>query len=246
MPTKKATANGRRATAQAPLWERERGEVLAAAKAIHRDGLVVATSGNVSARVRDSQRRSLMAITASSTSYEGMALGDIVVVDMEGDPVLGDAIPSVESLVHAAVYAARADVNAIVHTHSVYASALAVAGIPIPPIIDEMVAHLGDSVQVAQYGFPGTEELGEHVVAALSERNAVLLKNHGALAVGGSVDEAVRACQLLERLAHIYVVARSMGRSRQLPADALSAQVGLFHMRQEARRTESDGTGLSS
>ena len=217
-------------------WVYERSAVLEAAKIIHHDGLVVATSGNVSARVADESGRKLMAVTASSIGYEELALDDIVVVDFEGDPVWGDAIPSTESLLHSAIYSARPDVNAVVHTHSVYASALAVANMPIPALIDEMVVYLGDSVQVAEYGFPGSEELAGRVVAALGERNAVLLRNHGVVGVGHSATEAVRGCQLVERMAHIYVVATTLGRATPLPADVVATEVELFRMRQQAKR----------
>ena len=209
--------------------------MLAAAKAIYRDGLVVATSGNVSARVTDATGRRLMAITASSTGYEAMALDDIVVVDFEGEPVLGDAIPSSESLMHGAIYAARPDVNAVVHTHSVYASALAVAGLAIPALIDEMVVYVGDSVQVAEYGFPGTEELAAQVVAAQGERNAVLMRHHGAVSVGNTMAEALNVCHLVEHMAHIYVAAKSLGHEHGLPADVVATELELFRMRQQSK-----------
>jgi L-fuculose-phosphate aldolase len=164
-----------------------------------------------------------------------MALEHVVVVDFEGEPVWGDAMPSSELLMHAAIYAARPDVDAIVHTHSVYASALAVAGQAIPALIDEMVVHVGDSVQVAGYGFPGTRELAERVVAALGERNAVLMRNHGVVGVGKTMTEALHVCQLVERMAHIYVVARTLGHDHLLPADVAAAELELFRMRQQAK-----------
>ena len=216
-------------------WAAERAEVLEAAKTIHREGLVVGTSGNVSARVLDSQGGSLMAITASSKAYEEMVIDDVVVVDLEGDPVLGDAVPSTESLLHAAIYAARSDVNAVVHTHSVYASALAVAGLEVPALIDEMVVYLGESVRVAEYGFPGSEELAERALAALGERNAVLLRNHGVVGVGNTVSEAVMACRLVEHLAHVYAIARGVGQVNALPDEVLATEVELFRMRQASK-----------
>ena len=220
---------------EAPLWAKERTQVLDAAKAVYREGLVVATSGNVSVRLHDQAGRDLMAVTASSVAYQEMALDDVVVVDFEGDPVLGDAIPSTETLMHSAIYQARPDVSAVVHTHSVYASALAVAGVPVPALIDEMVVHLGGSIQVAEYAFPGTEELAEHVVSALGERNAVLLRNHGLVGVGGSVAEALRVCQLAERMAHIYLLTTLLGAGDPLPDEIVDAELELFRMRQQSK-----------
>ena len=218
-------------TGAANEWHGEREAVLRAAQAMHRDGLVVETSGNVSARVSDGAR-GLIAITASGVPYPTMTLDDVVVVEHDGEPVLGDALPSTELLCHAAVYRARPDVGAVMHTHSTYASALAVAGVPIPPLIDEMVVMLGDSVQVADYAFPSTKELGESAAAALGERNAVLLRNHGLIGVGKSVDDALKACRLAEHLAKVFVLARLLGNVGELPPDAVHAEVELFRMRQ--------------
>ena len=105
--------------------------------------LVSGTSGNVSARLSDG----LMAITPMGKSYDGMTADDIVVVDGDLNPVEGDLMPSSESLLHVAIYAARPDVGGIVHTHAVYSSAVAAAGLAIPPIVDEMVVNLGGAVE---------------------------------------------------------------------------------------------------
>lgn len=226
----------------APDWLHERTEVLEAARAIHQSGLVVATSGNASARCSGPGGEDLMAVTASGRDYGSMTLDDIVVVDWEGDPVHGEAIPSTESLMHARIYRSRPDVHAVVHTHSVYASALAVAGEPIPPLIDEMVVHLGDTIRVADYAFPGSEELAASVVAALGERNAVLLKSHGAVGVGHTMREALYACQLVERMAHIYVAARALHSSATLPDEVVAAEMELFRMRQHAHASHRDGS----
>lgn len=204
-----------------------------AAQTMHREGLVVETSGNVSARVREG-KRDLIAITASGTAYESMTLEDIVVVDHEGEPVLGSAVPSTELLMHAAIYQARSDVGAVMHTHSTYASALAVAGLAIPALIDEMVVSLGESIQVSAYASPSSEEMGEAVVTALADRNAALIKNHGFVGVGRDVRAALKACRLGEQMAKIFVLARGVGNADPLPATAVQAEVELFRMRQES------------
>ena len=97
------------------------------------------------------------------------------------------------------------------HTHSIYASALSVAGLAVPPMIDEMVIHIGGAVAVSEYAFPGTEELGEAVVRALGERTAALVRNHGLVGIGGNALEALAICQMVERAAQIYTVAESVG-----------------------------------
>jgi L-ribulose-5-phosphate 4-epimerase len=210
-------------------WSDERNAVLDGARAMYRDGLVVASSGNVSMRCGTSE---LLAITATGKDYEHLDLDQVVVVDFEGEPVIGDAIPSTEMLMHAAVYRARPDVRAVMHTHSVYASAAAVAATPLPPLIDEMVVYLGGAIQVSDYTFPGTEELADNVVRALGERNAALIRNHGMIGVGRTVPSALSACQLTERLAHIYAGATALGNAQPLPADAVETELELYRMRQ--------------
>lgn len=190
--------------------------------------LVVGTSGNVSARCAENS----LAITASGTDYTSMTLDDIVVVDFDGEPLLGDAIPSTEMLMHAAIYRARPTVRAVMHTHSVYASGLAVAGQQLPPLIDEVVVRLGGAIEVSEYAFPGTDELGDSVVIALGERKAALIRNHGLVGVGKTPDEALRVCQIVEHSAHIYTIAKMIGVPRLIPEDAIDTEIELFRMQQ--------------
>ena len=215
-------------TTNGTTYEQLRLEVVESARAMHRSGLVVGSSGNVSARVRGEE---LLAITTAGKDYETMGLDEVVVTDFEGD-----ALPSTEMLMHVAIYRARPDVRAVMHTHSVYASALAVAGEPLPPLIDEMVIVLGDSIQVSDYAFPATEELGDAVVAALGERNAALIRNHGLVGVGSSLAEALHVCQLAEHIAHIYAAAKTLGTPRPLPEEAIATETALFRM---SRKVES-------
>jgi L-fuculose-phosphate aldolase len=220
--------------AHATGWHDERTQVLEAAQAMYQHGLVVASSGNVSMRVHDPVAPELLAITAAGKNYETLSLDQIVVVDFEGEPMVGEAIPSTEMLLHCAIYRARPDVGAVMHTHSVYASALAVAGTALPPLIDEMVVLLGDSVQVSEYTFPGTEEIGDAVVQALGERNAALIRNHGLVGVGKTPVDALKVCQLAERLAHIYTVAAALGNPQPLPDEAVATEMEIFRMQRQA------------
>ena len=211
-----------------------RREVLEAARAMHRNGLVVASSGNVSARVPGDAE--LLAVTTAGKDYETMGIDQVVVVDFDGEPIEGDGLPSTEMLLHVALYRARPDVRAVMHTHSVYASALAVAGLPLPPLIDEMVVLIGDGIQVSEYAFPGTEELGAAVAKALGERNAALIRNHGLVGVGDSPAQALNVCLLAERIAHVYAAARALGEAAPLPAEAVAAEMEILRMRRFAPR----------
>ena len=218
-------------TANGTTYEALRREVMAAARAMHRSGLVTGSSGNVSARVPGAE---LLAVTTAGKDYETMGLDEVVVTDFEGDAVEGDGLPSTEMLMHVAIYRARPDVRAVMHTHSVYASAMAVAGEPLPPLIDEMVVTMGDGIRVSDYAFPATEELGDAVVAALGERNAAFIRNHGLVGVGGSLAEALHVCRLAEHVSHVYAAAKTLGTPRPLPDEAIATETALFRMSRKA------------
>lgn len=195
-------------------------------------GLVSGTSGNVSARLPGG----LMAITPMGKSYEAMSAEDIVIVDGELYPVEGDLTPSSESLLHNGIYSARADVGGIVHTHAVYSSAVAAAGLAIPPIVDEMVVMLGGEVRVSEYAPPASEEVAERVCAALGNRDAALIRNHGAVAVGADAEAALAASVLTERVARIFVLSSILGSTTTLPDKVVASEAAIFEMRRAARR----------
>ena len=198
-------------------------------------GLVSGTSGNVSARLPDG----LIAITPMGSRCEEVSTDDVVVVDGDLFPVDGDLAPSSESLLHAAIYEARPDVGGIVHTHAVYSSAAAVAGLAIPPIVDEMVVALGGEVRVSEYAPPASEAVAERVCAALGTRDAALIRNHGAVGVGVDPRSALDASILTERAAKIFVLSSTLGRPGTLPDDVVASEAAIFEMRRTARRGES-------
>ncbi len=211
----------------------ERRAVVEAAREMADKGLVVGSAGNVSMRVRGEE---MLAITPSRKPYQELGAEDIQIIDFEAGPVEGDALPSVESLVHIGVYRARDDAGAVVHTHSVYASALAVAHRPLPPVVDEMITSLGGEIPVTEYAFPSTEELAERVAEGVSERNAVLVANHGVVGLGKDPRAALTACELVERAAKIYVLATLLGGAHSLPPDVVDAEMALFSMMRDASK----------
>ena len=198
-------------------FEAERGEVLEAVHRISAAGLVAGASGNVSRRI-STPDGDVFAITASRVPYHRFKLDDVLVVDVNVDPIVGDGVPSSESLLHLAMYAARQDVGAVIHTHSIHASAFAVANRRIPPILDEQVVLLGGAIQVADYGESSSEALASNAVRALADRAAVLLRNHGAVTVGRDLDEAIAAAELVERVAQIYAVSGALDSPTELPS----------------------------
>ena len=210
------------------MWESEKKQVIEAAKEMERKGLVVGTAGNLSLRLKDTDGRELLAITPSGRAYDSLKVDDIVVVDFAGQKIEGDLRASIETPMHIEVLRARKKMNAVVHAHPAFCSAVAVAGMDIPPLIDEQVILIGGEIKVAQYGFPGTPDLAKNAVAALGPRNAVLLANHGVLAVGRDMREALTMCELAEELARIYVSALGLGKVNQLSAEVVELEKAFF------------------
>ena len=215
-------------------WKEERHEVVLAAREMASLGLVTGSSGNVSMRLRrDDDTRELLAVTPSGKPYATLNDEDIVITDFDVETVEGELTPSTETLLHVAVYRARPDVQAVIHTHSVFSSVAAVAGLDIPPIIDEMMIAIGGPAKVSRYAFPGTQELADNVCAALDERNGALIRNHGAVGVGRDLREALDVCALLERVAQIFIYASMLGKANTLPSEVIEAELSIYRMRRQ-------------
>ena len=193
--------------------EKIKAEVLAVGCEMLDKGLVAGTWGNISARIPDTQ---FIAVTPSGKGYREILANDIIVVDETGVVIEGRFKPSSELPLHLAIYRARPDISAIVHTHSVFASACAVARIGIPSIIEDLVQVVGGSVDVAAYALPGTDMLAQNTVEALSCKNAVLMANHGVVGCGQSLIEAMTVCELVEKAAQIYIYANQIGGAKVL------------------------------
>ena len=227
-------------------WDEQRRELAEATREMYRRGLVGAYSGNTSLRLTGTGDEGLLLVTPTHHPYYRLQPEELVVVNLDGEPVDGESLdgeslngkpaspggmrPSSETRLHLEIYRRRADVRAVVHTHSIYASAAAVVGRDIPPLIDEMLLTIGGPVKVSAYAFPGTQELAEAAYAALGDRNAALLRNHGVVGVGPDIWEALEVCDLVERLAQIFVLARNFGprAAARLPDDAIAAELEMF------------------
>jgi L-fuculose-phosphate aldolase len=188
-------------------------------------GMVIGSSGNASIRVGEH-----VVLSPSSIEYITMAPEEMVVVDFEGSVVEGDRNPSVEKHMHLGVYNAREEAKAIVHSHSIFASALAVLRKPLPPVIDEVVPKLGGEIRVADYAMPGTKELAKHVVEALDMRSGVLLSNHGSLCFGKTIKDALHNSILLERSCQIYLMALQAGTPIELPEEVVEDEADIWDM----------------
>ncbi len=185
-----------------------RKKVIEAGLKMFQSHLVVGTWGNISSRVPGEK---YMAITPSGVDYEVIKPEDIVIMDMEGNIVDGDKKPSIEYPLHLAVYNDRSDVNAVIHTHSTYCTAMAMARKPIPAAAEDLVQIVGGDVRVSEYCLPGSQELGAAVVKAMAGRNAVLLANHGALGAGKDLKETLKIVSVVEKTAQATIFAQVLG-----------------------------------
>ena len=172
------------------------------------EGLFSGTSGNMSCYLRNEGK---MLITPTSVRYDVMKAEDIVAMKLDGTILEGHLQPSSEWRMHAAVYAAKDEVNAIFHTHSPYATAFAVNHQTIPAVLIEAHVFLGGDIRCAQYATPGTKEVGLNAIPALEGRKGCTLANHGVLAVGEDLPHAYRNAEYIEDVAKICSIAKSLG-----------------------------------
>lgn len=172
-----------------------------------REGLFSGTSGNMSCRVAPDE----MLITPTSVRYDVLRARDIVRMKLDGTVLEGEMQPSSEWRMHAAVYEAYGETNAVFHTHSPYATAFAVVRKSIPAVLIESCVFLGGDIRCADYAAPGTKEVGVNAVPTLKDRGGCTLANHGVLAVGKDLAQAYLRAEYIEDVAKIYTYAKSIG-----------------------------------
>jgi len=182
-----------------------RGELIATCLRMNREGINQGTSGNVSARWRDG-----MLITPSGIPYEELEDADIVFVNADGRPEAGRQ-PSSEWRFHLAILGSRPEIGAVVHTHSVHATALAMRGMEIPAAHYMIAIAGGPSIRCAPYATFGTRELSDLAVQALEGRDACLLANHGLIATGPNLRRALWLAGEVETLARQYILSLLLG-----------------------------------
>jgi len=200
-----------------------RAEIIRVTQELDAAGLVPNKSGNVSSRMAGG-----FLITPAGLPYRDLTPGQIVALKITGEPAQAGLRPSSEWRMHAAIYSARPDVEAVVHTHSPRATALACAGRGIPPF-HYMIALAGGDIRCMPYCTFGTAELAEVAVQGLAGRRATLLGNHGVMAVGSSLREAHSVATEVENLAGEYLSMLSAGlQPALLDDDELRKVIGRF------------------
>jgi len=195
------------------LLEREREEIVRVCRKLAAAGLVVGTAGNVSVRAGD-----LVAVTPSGVDYADLSAAHVGVHRLDGTPVEAPLTPTSELPLHLAVYGAYggSETAAVVHTHSVAATATSTLADELPSV-HYYVAMFGGAVRVAPYATYGTDDLARNVVDALRGRTACLMGSHGAVTIGPDLKTAYDRSVYLEWVCDVYLRAAAAGQPRLLP-----------------------------
>jgi L-ribulose-5-phosphate 4-epimerase len=215
------TADGRRGPLESAL-EQTRHELVELHRELTRNGLVAWTSGNVSARIPDSE---LVLIKPSGLSYDELTPDSMVLVDLDGTVLDGDLAPSSDTATHLYVYRSLEGIAGIVHTHSPYATAWAAHGRPIPCVLTAMADEFGGEIPVGPFALIGGEEIGVAIVETLAESRspAVLMRSHGVFTIGATARDAVKAAVMCEDVARTTLLARTLGELTPLDPTAIDA-----------------------
>lgn len=178
-----------------------RKEIVHSCLWLQKERFVIGTWGNVSIRVGE-----YALVTPSRIQYDVLHLEDLVLIDLEGHVVEGHCNPTSEKDIHRLIYKNRDDVGAVVHCHSEYACAVSSTGRSIPPLIEEMSQLLGGEIPCTGAYVPAGRhiELAEITVAALGDKMAVLLRNHGSVCCGKDLEEALLVCLVVEKAAKMF------------------------------------------
>ncbi len=202
--------------------DRLRKAIIDACLAMSRDGINQGTSGNISVRWKSG-----LLITPSGIAYEALTPEDIVFMNMDGS-CEHPLSPSSEWRFHRDILRERANVNAVVHAHPVYATAFAICGMEIPAVHYMIAAAGGPTIRCARYATFGTEELSNAVLEAMSDRNCALMSNHGMVATGRGLSEAIWLAGEVETLCRQYAAALQIGTPRVLGADEIEKTIEKF------------------
>ena len=189
------------------MMEYEKEQVVRYGKKLIDRRLTTGSGGNISVCNRE---KNLVAISPSGLDYYETTPEDIVILDMDGNLVEGKHRPSSEAGMHLAFYKNRADVSGIVHTHSKFATAIACMGWELPAV-HYLIGMAGHRVKCTGYATYGSDELAKKALDTIGDSNAVLLANHGLIALGEDVDRAFSTAEHLEFVSEVYYLTKTLG-----------------------------------
>ena len=212
------------------MMEYEKEQVVRYGKKLIDRRLTTGSGGNISVCNRE---KNLVAISPSGLDYYETTPEDIVILDMDGNLVEGKHRPSSEAGMHLAFYKNRADVSGIVHTHSKFATAIACMGWELPAV-HYLIGMAGHRVKCTGYATYGSDELAKKALDTIGDSNAVLLANHGLIALGEDVDRAFSTAEHLEFVSEVYYLTKTLGTPNILSdedMDEVMKKFGTFRYR---------------
>jgi L-fuculose-phosphate aldolase len=189
------------------LLANERKQIVEYGKKLIASQLTTGSGGNLSIYNKEED---LVAVKPSGVDYHSMSPEDIVIMRPTGEIVEGTLKPSSETKFHLALYQHRSDINAIIHTHQIYATTFACLNWEIPAV-HYLIGFCGDKVPLAPYATYGTQELSDNIVQTIGKYNACLMANHGLVAVGKTLETAFTVLEQIELVAHIYYNTKCLG-----------------------------------
>ncbi len=177
-------------------------EVCEAGKLLLKEGLVARTWGNVSIKISDTQ----MIITPSGRMYDELTPNEMVLVDIYTLKYDGNLKPSSELKLHCQVYKTRPHINAVIHTHQMYASIVAAAQKDVVVLNEEYQKILGAKIiKAAPYALPNTKKITVETASAIEQSNAALMSNHGVVCIGTTLENAFEVARTLEKACQLFI-----------------------------------------
>jgi L-ribulose-5-phosphate 4-epimerase len=189
------------------MFEQEKNELIKTGQALKENNLISLSGGNVSCRVPGDK----FLVTPSGMAYEGLLPEDIVTFDIDGNVIEGSKRPSVDSLALLHVYRNMDRVNAIIHTHQPYATAVGMVYDKIPFAVTTLANAVAGLVNVAPFSSAASLAMGEEIINNIGDANAVILKNHGVITVGSTIKGALYAAVYMEDALKTFFIAQAMG-----------------------------------
>ncbi|RPI17678.1 MAG: class II aldolase/adducin family protein [Ignavibacteriae bacterium] len=189
-----------------------KSDIVRFSKLCYKNRFLAATDGNLSIR----KAKDKFLTTPSNLCKGKLTEKDIITVNSRGDKIHGIGIPSSEFKLHKYIYEKRDDVNAVIHTHPVFTTAFAAAGIALDKVVfPEIFIKLG-KIPLAVYATPSTDEMPESISGYVKEHNAIMLANHGLVAFAATIEEAYYITEKVERIAEVSFYSRLLGGEKEL------------------------------
>jgi L-ribulose-5-phosphate 4-epimerase len=206
------------------MYEKEKQAVIDTALTIKEYGLVALAGGNVSMRLPEGD----ILVTPSGTYYETMAPEDVLLMDIDGNIKEGALKPSVDTVALLYIYRHMPEVNAVIHTHQVYATAVGLIEDKLPAVTTTLSNVTLGEVNVAPYSSPASLSMGVETVENIGGKRAVILKHHGVVTVGGNLKEAMYAAIYMEETAKAYLAAKAAGVPARLTQEQSDHAAAIF------------------